>query len=212
MTDSSTLAVSPFRRGLCYFGPNNNKFYLIFIHDLQSWTKKRLMEFFSQELPNYNTIIHSLTKKYSPIFGTYFIIRVDGTNPLSALNLILFICNNLPVSKKINWLLCNSTRSNRQYKKTSFSDYFKNSMPSDFLSNHLNSKLPCFNLCVSWNINGWNSEKKTVFYILYLLSNLFVFVSKKSVIANFYVTLNLRPPFSVIIKQYTGALIQMFLV
>jgi len=160
MEDSNSPTFFSFRRGLRYFGPDNNKFYLIFIHDLQSWTKKRLMEFFDQEIPNCNTIIHSLTKKYSPISGSYFILRINGSNPLDALNIILLISNKLPVTKKINWILCDSIRSNRYYKKSSIADYFRNSLPDDFFSNYLNSKLPCFNLCVSWNINGWNSEKK----------------------------------------------------
>ena len=90
MTDLNLPAVSPFRRGLRYFGPNNNNSYLFFIHDLQSWTTKRLLEFFNQELPNCNEIIQSVVKKYSPNLGIYFILRVDGSNKDLALSIISF--------------------------------------------------------------------------------------------------------------------------
>jgi len=168
MTDSNSFAVSPFRRGLSYFGLNSNNFYLIFIHDLQSWSKKRLLEFFIKELPNYETIIHSIVKKYSPTLGIYFILIVNGSNTLSTLLLILFICNKLPIKKEINWIKCNFTRSNRSYKKSIFADSFKNSLPSDFFSNYLNPKSPCFNMCASWNINGWSPDKKDG--VLYFIS------------------------------------------
>ena len=74
MTDPISSAVSPFRRGLRYFGSNSSKFYLIFIHDFQSWSKKRLMEFFVSELPNYNTIIQSLTKKKTHLLTEHILL------------------------------------------------------------------------------------------------------------------------------------------
>ena len=159
---------SHFRRGLRFFGSTADKFYLIFIHDLQSWSKSKFMEYFSLNLPNFNNIILAMDKKYSPKFGSYFIIRVDGSNPFTALNLILFMYKNLKFQNDINWILCDNLRSNRYYKKSSFSDAFRNSIPKDFFSNHLNSKSPCFNLCASWNINGWSSDKRDG--VLYFIS------------------------------------------
>ena len=78
----------------------------------------------------------------------------------SAYKLILLICNKLHVTKNLNWIKCNSTRSNRYYRKSSIADSFIKSLPCDFFTNHLNPKSPYFNLCASWNVNGWNSEKK----------------------------------------------------
>ena len=126
------------------------------------------MEFLIRELPNYNEIIQSIDKKYSPTFGIYFILRVDGTHLLFTLLVILLICNKLPITNEIKWTKCNTTRSNRYYKKSTAVDPFKNSLPSDFFSNYLNPKAPCFNLCASWNINGWNTEKKDG--VLYFIS------------------------------------------
>ncbi len=168
MTDLNLPAVSPFRRGLRYFGPNNNNSYLFFIHDLQSWTTKRLLEFFNQELPNCNEIIQSVVKKYSPNLGIYFILRVDGSNKNLALSTVHLLYDKLHISSEIKWKECNSTRSSRFYNRSTFADSFKKPLPSDFFSNHLNPESTCFNLCASWNVNGWNTEKKDG--VLYFIS------------------------------------------
>ncbi|OUM69339.1 hypothetical protein PIROE2DRAFT_2850 [Piromyces sp. E2] len=59
MDPPSNCTVPTFRRGLRFFGPNSNKAYLIFIYDLQFWSKEPL--------------------------GIYFIIKIDGTYPLKAI-------------------------------------------------------------------------------------------------------------------------------
>jgi len=41
----------------------------------------------------------------------------------------------------------------------------KSGIPRDFYSCHLYSSSSFFNLCSSWNINGWNSEKVRWCYV-----------------------------------------------
>ena len=53
-------------------------------------------------------------------------------------------------------------------RKSNNIDVELNPMAKDFFSSHLNSNSSFFNLCVSWNINGWNTEKRDS--ILYLNS------------------------------------------
>jgi len=190
-------------------GSNNNNFYLIFIHDLQSWTKKRLMEFFIQEIPNCNTFIQSIVKKYSPTLGIYFILRVDGSNPLSTLSFILLICNKLPISKEIKWIKCNSTRSNRSNKKFTLKNPFKNSLPSDFFSTTLILSLHALISVLAGILMVEIMKKRMAFYISFLLLNLYVYAFRKSETVNFCVIPKTLHPISQTIILFTDVIIQM---
>ena len=160
MTELATGTITPFRRGLRYFGSNSDNSYLIFIHDLNSWSKQRLMSFITNELPPDNNIFQSLTKKYSPKLGTYFIIKINGSNQLNAMLFIRLLASKLPNISKISWKFIDKLRSNRFYNKSRSLKTALGPISKDFFSSHLKSNNPFFNLCVSWNINGWNSDKK----------------------------------------------------
>jgi len=149
-----------FSRGLRYFGPESNKSYLIFIHDLKSWSKKRLMESLINDLKPCSDLIQALSKIYSPTLGNYFIIRINGTNPVESLAFLILLAHKLPINSKISWKFINKLKNNRKLKKRHIVKSPLGNLPSDFFSTHLSSKDSYFNLCASWNINGWNPEKK----------------------------------------------------
>jgi len=66
----------------------------------------------------------------------------------------------------------------------------------DFFTNYLNSSSTLFNLCVSWNINGWNIEKRdSVSLFNQKFLNQFVSAYKKLVIANIFLEITLLPLF-----------------
>ena len=149
------------RRGLRYLGPDNDKFVLIFIHDLQSWTPSRLWEFLSKKVSNCNNIIHGIVKKHSVNMENYFVIRVNYTKPTYYLNILYIITSILPV-KKINWIITDRIRTfskiNRICSAYHSSPIFE--LSSDFLHTNPFSNVKFFNICTSWNINGWNSDKR----------------------------------------------------
>ena len=68
----------------------------------------------------------------------------------------------------ITWTLCNKLKRMNKSCKSNNIDVELNLMAKDFFSSYLNSNSSFFNLCVSWNINGWNTEKRDS--ILYLNS------------------------------------------
>ena len=158
---SSNSNSSVLRRGLRSLGPDNNKFVLIFIHDLQSWTPSRLWEFLSKKVSNCNNIIHGIVKKHNVNMENYFIIRVNYSEPAYYLNILYIITSILPV-KKINWIIKNRIRTvsvvNRTRSSYHSSPIFE--LSSDFLHTNPFSSVKFFNICTSWNINGWNSEKR----------------------------------------------------
>jgi len=167
MDNISNRTVPTFRRSLRYFGPHSNNSYLIFIHDLRSWSKQRLMDFL-QNHPS-KQIFQSISKKYSPTFGIYFIIIIDGSNPLKAMLFLPLLGNTLPIKSKISWKHIEKFTNNRSYNiKHSIKSSIE-PISDDFFSSHLKSNSSLFNLCACWNINGWNSEKKDgVMYFNYV--------------------------------------------
>ena len=56
--------------------------------------------------------------------------------------------------------MCNKLKQKNKSRKSNNIDVELNPMAKDFLSSHLNSNSSFFNLCISWNINGWNTEKR----------------------------------------------------
>ncbi|KAG4107778.1 hypothetical protein H8356DRAFT_1379431 [Neocallimastix lanati (nom. inval.)] len=107
MTDSNLPAISPFN-GVSVILDSITIIFTLSLLMIFSHGQKKIL--------NCITIVQSIVRKYTPIFGIYFILRIDGTNLLSIFNIILLICNKLPVTKKLNWIKCNSTRSNRYYR------------------------------------------------------------------------------------------------
>ena len=107
-TSNNTFPI--LRRGLRSLNPIEDKFVLIFIHDLQSWTPRRLWEFLSKKVSNINFIIHGIVKKHNVNMENYFIIRVNYTKPTYYLNILYIITSLLPVSR-INWKITNKIRT-----------------------------------------------------------------------------------------------------
>ena len=96
-TSNNTFPV--LRRGLRSLNPIEEKFVLIFIHDFQSWIPRRLWEFLSKKVSNFNIIIHGIVKKHNVNMENYFIIRVNYTKPTYYLNILYIITSILPVSR-----------------------------------------------------------------------------------------------------------------
>jgi len=96
-TSNNTFPV--LRHGLRSLNPIEEKFVLIFIHDLQSWIPRRLWEFLSKKVSNFNIIIHGIVKKHNVNMENYFIIRVNYTKPTYYLNILYIITSILPVSR-----------------------------------------------------------------------------------------------------------------
>ena len=110
-----------------------------------------------------------LKKLFSPRYGSYFIIRVNKhKNDLKFFDVLDFLRDKIPETAKITWTLCNKLKQMNKSRKSNNIDVELNPMAKDFFSSHLNSNSSFFNLCVSWNINGWNTEKRDS--ILYLNS------------------------------------------
>jgi len=162
---------TPLHRGLHCFGNHMNKYNLIFIHDLKAWSANKLMVYIMNKIPNYFGFVLFSKKLFSPKYGSYFIIRINNhNNDLDFYNFLNFLREELPVTSKISWTLCNKIKNNNNPRKSKNIDIELNPMAKDFFSSHLNSNSSFFNLCVSWNINGWNTEKRDS--ILYL-NNIF---------------------------------------
>jgi len=169
MDASSSVNNTPFHRGFYCFGNHMNNYSLIFIHNLNSWSPSNLMAQVISKIPNYNEIIPYVKKLFSPRYGSYFIIRVNKhKNDLKFFDVLDFLRDKIPETAKITWTLCNKLKQMNKSRKSNNIDVELNPMAKDFFSSHLNSNSSFFNLCVSWNINGWNTEKRDS--ILYLNS------------------------------------------
>jgi exonuclease III len=146
-----------------------NNYSLIFIHNLNSWSPSNLLAQVISKIPNYNEIIPYVKKLFSPRYGSYFIIRVNKhKNDLKFFDVLDFLRDKIPETAKITWTLCNKLKQMNKSRKSNNIEVELNPMAKDFFSSHLNSNSSFFNLCVSWNINGWNTEKRDS--ILYLNS------------------------------------------
>jgi len=92
----------------------------------------------------------------------YFILRINYDKPTYYLNILFLLTHCLPINK-INWIQTDKIRTFSEVKKfnNKFSSFETKSMAKDFLySNIYSPSTQFFNLCVSWNINGWNDEKR----------------------------------------------------
>jgi len=157
-----------------------NKYSLIFIHDLKSWSPNKLMVQVISKIPNYCQIIPYIKKLFSPRYGSYFIIRVNKhKNDLDFFEVLNLLRDKIPATAKINWTLCNKLKQKTKSRISNNIDVELNPMAKDFFSSHLNSNSSFFNLCVSWNINGWNTESVIVYYTSMLFLNQHVSVYKK---------------------------------
>ncbi|ORX49205.1 hypothetical protein BCR32DRAFT_288186 [Anaeromyces robustus] len=81
---------------------NYYKEFVLFIHDLQTWTINRLVNSFSKHISNINNIIHDISKHFIPKVESYFIIRINYEDPNTHLKLNKLITEKLSVSK-IKW-------------------------------------------------------------------------------------------------------------
>jgi len=161
-TSSNSATIPVLRRGLRRYEIQNKDFILIFIHDLQSWSVSKLWEFLSKHISNCNEIIHGITKKHTPNMENYFILRINYDKPTYYLNILFLLTHCLPIYK-INWIQTNIIRTFSEVKKfnNKFSSFGTKSIVKDFLYNSIYSpSTQFFNLCVSWNINGWSDEKR----------------------------------------------------
>ena len=116
------------------------------------------MEFLRIKLQLFKEIIQSVSKKYSPSLGIYFIIKINGSSALNVMLFLLILTNKLPISSKISWKFIEKLRCNRQYKKSRSVKASVGPISQDFFSSHLKPNAPFFNLCITWNINGWNTS------------------------------------------------------
>jgi len=187
MEPSTSSNAIPFHRGLRCFGNNMNSHTLLFIHDLDSWSIPRLREIFNSKFPNSSALISSIKKLFSPKFGSYFIIKVNNSQEnLSFFNLLLSVIKGLPVTSKIRWSISNRIPKKLKSKRKCNLDAALNPLSLDFFTNYLSSSSTLFNLCVSWNINGWNIEKRDSVLYLSKIFNQFVSAYKKLVITNLF--------------------------
>ena len=103
--------------------------------------------------------------------------------------------NDFHSSVKINYKECkgysnsNDHKSNynkvKKIKKIKRKIKFFFGIPRDFYSCHLYSSSSFFNLCSSWNINGWNSKKRDdIIYLNSIFLNLYVYAFRKLVIVS----------------------------
>ena len=161
-----------------YFSNIAKDYYIIFIHDLKEWTTKQLYNVIYLNTINQFNFFFSVGKKYSPKYGSYFAIKVNAPDQHTLINFLLSSIKRLPVTSKIGWkhyninspINNNSLIQNRKNYKENFKQFDSSfySMHQDFFSSHLSNNSTFFNLCASWNINGWNNEKKDS--VLYLNS------------------------------------------
>jgi len=92
----------------------------------------------------------------------YFILRINYDKPTYYLNILFLLTRCLSIYK-INWIKTNEIRTFCYVKKfcNRFSSFETKSMVKDFLYRSIYSPFTqFFNLCVIWNINGWNDEKR----------------------------------------------------
>ena len=142
--------MSTIRRGLRHYGPDHDKFVLIFIHDLESWTESRLWEFLSKKISNCNEVVHGIVKKHYINMENYFILRVNYNNYTDYLKVIYLITKHLPV-KRIKWKITSRIRtfSNVNHNRTRY--YSEPSIPISESLLYANpfSNTQYFNLCIS---------------------------------------------------------------
>eukprot|EP00833_Pecoramyces_ruminatium_P010910 jgi/Orpsp1_1/1184942/evm.model.c7180000091668.1 len=107
-----------------------------------------------------------LLKKHTPNMENYFIIRTSYAKPSYYLSILYLLTKSLPINK-IDWIKTNKIRtfsSSKKLRKNSlkyFNSFRIKTLSSDFIYNSIYSSSSLFfNLCVSWNINGWNTEKR----------------------------------------------------
>ena len=149
------------RRGIRKYTPNKEKFVLLYIHDLQSWNVQKMYEFLSKRISNLSDIIHGIIKKHKPNMENYFIIRVNYSKPTYYLNIIYQVTSYLPV-ERINFKVIDNSHkpsSSCKINRKKYSSYDTISLASEFTFTNHRTNSQFFNLCVSWNINGWNLEK-----------------------------------------------------
>ena len=53
---------------------------MIFIHKLKNWLVKKIYNYISNLSSSFFNIIFSIVRKFSPIYGSYFIIKVNALN------------------------------------------------------------------------------------------------------------------------------------
>ena len=107
----SSVNTTPFHCGFYCFCNHMNNYSLIFIHDLNSWSPRKLMAQVISKIPNSNEIIPYVTKLFSPRYGSYFIIRVNKyKNDLNFFDVLNFLRDKIPETAKINWSLCNELK------------------------------------------------------------------------------------------------------
>ncbi|KAG4101685.1 hypothetical protein H8356DRAFT_1653899, partial [Neocallimastix lanati (nom. inval.)] len=133
---NSILYNSNFPRGIRHYGCIFNKFYMNFIHKFKNYNLSS--SFFN--------VIFSIVRKFSPIYGSFFIVKVNTPNSNTFKQLYDLLNDGFHSSVKIN------------YKECKVKSFF--GISRDFYTYHLYSSSSFFNLCSSWNINGWNSEKR----------------------------------------------------
>jgi len=154
-----------FRRGIRCFGNHMDKYILLFIHDLETWTKGQLIEFLLLHLPNYHSLVQSIDRYFNSTHGSYFIIRIGIIDNLSTLDHILPIIRCLNIQSSVKWVRYDGTSKRKKFKHPRIST---TPMSNDLFSCFLDSNSTFFNLCTCWNTNGWNLEKRDS--VLYLTS------------------------------------------
>jgi len=133
MDASSSVNTTPFHRGFYCFGNHMNNYSLIFIHDLKSWSPSKLMVQVISKIPNYYEIIPYIKKHFSPRYDSYFIIRVNKhKNDLILFEVLNFLKENIPVTAKIYWFMCNKIKQKNKSRKSNNIDVELNPMAKDF--------------------------------------------------------------------------------
>jgi len=92
----------------------------------------------------------------------YFILRISYDKPFYYLTILFILTQCQPICK-INWIKTNKIQTFSYVKNNynKFSSFETKSMVKYFLySNIYSPSTQFFNLYISWNINGWNAEKR----------------------------------------------------
>ena len=133
---------------------------MIFIHKLKNWSVKKLYNCISNLSRSFFNIIFSIVRKFSPLYGSYFIIiKVNALNSNTFKQFYELLNDGFHSSVKINYKECkgysnsNDRKSNynkvKQIKKVKrkIKSFF--GIPRDFYSCHLYTSSSFFSLCSS---------------------------------------------------------------
>ncbi|KAG4108026.1 hypothetical protein H8356DRAFT_1619838, partial [Neocallimastix lanati (nom. inval.)] len=119
----------------------------------------------------YNSNFHHGIRHYKCVFYMIFIHKLKNWSVKKLFNFISNLTNSFfniifSIVRKFSPLYDSYFIIKEMLSIRKIKSFFN--IPRDFYSCHLHSSSSFFNLCSSWNINGWNSERRDE--IMYLNS------------------------------------------